>query len=81
VRIYFKVLGGHVHCRVFTTGSKCGDLVFTVKEWPWVRALFEPFADLVEEQTVGGDRDDKFYGYDTETGYERRGPDDGEVKP
>jgi len=41
MRIYFRVLGGHVHCRVFTSGSKCGDLVFTVEEWPNVRRWLE----------------------------------------
>lgn len=35
----YKVLGGHVHCRVFaarqlnTTFAKCGDLTFRVEEF------------------------------------------------
>ena len=37
MRWYWRTLGGHVHVRVFTTGSKCGDLVFTVQEWPAVK--------------------------------------------
>lgn len=40
MRIYFKVLGGHVHCRVFTVGSMCGTLVFTVNEWTYVQTHF-----------------------------------------
>jgi len=39
MRIYYTTQGGHVHCRVFTTG-KCGDLVFGVEEWPKLRASF-----------------------------------------
>lgn len=39
IRIRWKKLGGHVHCRVFTasrrdeTFAKCGDLVFSEGEW------------------------------------------------
>ena len=37
-RIYYKTLGGHVHCRVYFGpegfgAGKCGDLVFQVKEF------------------------------------------------
>ena len=39
LRVYYKVLGGHVHCRVFSgkapdlTHAKNGDLAFSVEEW------------------------------------------------
>ena len=52
MRVYFKILGGHVHCRVFTTGSKCGDLVFTVEEWPEVTGFWMSDAQFIEEKTA-----------------------------
>lgn len=55
MRIYFSIHGGHVHCRVFTTGSKCGDLCFSVEEWPAVRTLFERIADVAPDTYVPGD--------------------------
>lgn len=45
IRIHYKVLGGHVHCRVFSgpasdlTHGKNGDLVFDEREWPAVRDM------------------------------------------
>lgn len=42
VRILWKKLGGHYHCRLFTsqgrdtTYAKCGDLVFDEREWPTI---------------------------------------------
>ena len=51
MRIYYSIRGGHVHCRVFTTGSKCGDLVSTVEEWPHVRrTYFTASVTLTEEE-------------------------------
>jgi hypothetical protein len=44
IRLRYRVLGGHVHCRLFTapasdqTFAKSGDLVFRVEEWDAVRA-------------------------------------------
>jgi len=39
MRLRYRVLGGHVHCRLFTakapgqTFAKCGDLTFAIEEW------------------------------------------------
>ena len=39
LRVYYKILGGHVHCRVFSgkapdlTHAKNGDLALSVEEW------------------------------------------------
>lgn len=47
IRIRWEQVGGHVHCRVFTsravnqTFANCGDVVFDEREWPDVRASFE----------------------------------------
>ena len=44
IRLRYRVLGGHVHCRLFTatakhlTFAKSGDLVFRVEEWDAVCA-------------------------------------------
>lgn len=40
IRCRYRVLGGHVHCRIFGpyTG-KAGDLVFRVEEWDHVRRI------------------------------------------
>ena len=40
MRVYFKILGGHVHCRVFTTGSMCDSVVFSTEEWNRVRSVY-----------------------------------------
>lgn len=49
MRLYYSLRGGHVHCRVFTTG-KCGDLVFRVEEWATVHPrLMQAF--LCAEET------------------------------
>jgi hypothetical protein len=37
VRIYWRLLGGHVHVRVFCNG-KAGDLVFSEDEWKAVES-------------------------------------------
>ena len=45
LRIRFKKLGGHVHCRVFTaktadgTFAKNGELVFDEQEWQDIQRL------------------------------------------
>lgn len=47
IRLRFKKLGGHFHCRLFTapgptlTFAKAGDLVFDEREWPDVAAILE----------------------------------------
>ena len=58
IRLYWKKLGGHVHCRLFTapakyqTHGKAGNLVFAEGEWPMVRSAFESIGEVLEE---GGD--------------------------
>jgi hypothetical protein len=50
MRIYFRTLGGHVHCRVFTDGAKSGDLVFSLKEFEMVRShCFSPYVTWITE--------------------------------
>jgi hypothetical protein len=45
MRIRYRKLGGHYHCRVFTSPyqgavfSKCGDLCFSEDEWEAVRRI------------------------------------------
>jgi hypothetical protein len=58
IRLRFKKLGGHFHCRLFTaehahtTYAKCGDLVFSEREWPEVRRTFADAAkaDVIPEE-------------------------------
>lgn len=54
IRLRYRILGGHVHCRLFTapgwerTFAKCGDLTFAIKEWPAVcLALEQAAVDIV----------------------------------
>lgn len=55
IRLRYKQLGGHVHCRLFTarevrqTFAKCGDLVFDELEWPVVKARFESIGEVLED--------------------------------
>ena len=56
MRLRYKKLGGHYHCRLFTareanqTFAKCGDLVFDEREWGEVLATFEcGGAEVIEE--------------------------------
>ena len=43
IRVRYEKLGGHFHCRLFTTQTqhgtyaKCGDLVFNEREFPEVQ--------------------------------------------
>ena len=51
MRLRYRILGGHVHCRVFTgtpgyTFAKCGDLTFSIKEWPQVLVMLEMVDDI-----------------------------------
>jgi len=47
MRLRYRILGGHVHCRLFTakawthTFAKCGDLAFALDEWAAVCLAFE----------------------------------------
>jgi hypothetical protein len=53
MRIRFRKLGGHYHCRVFTastqggTFAKCGDLCFSEDEWDAVRRVIR--AEFVDD--------------------------------
>ena len=55
LRLRYRTLGGHVHCRLFTaahpdmTFAKSGDLVFAIDEWADVRALLVPVVEIVHE--------------------------------
>lgn len=49
MRIYYKVLGYHVHCRVFTT-ALCGTLVFSLREWTYVKDLFIREVQFIEDK-------------------------------
>ena len=33
MKIYYKIAGAHVHCRVFLPGALCGELTFRETEW------------------------------------------------
>ena len=54
MRVRYKKLGGHYHCRVFTakainqTFAKCGELVFDEREFDSVRDLMS-VAEFVKE--------------------------------
>jgi hypothetical protein len=48
MRIYFKLLGAHYHCRVFFNG-KCGDLCVGEKEWAEFQACFSSFTQWFNE--------------------------------
>jgi hypothetical protein len=54
-RLRYQLLGGHVHCRLFTaprregTFAKAGDLVFSVREWPTVRTALELVIEILPE--------------------------------
>jgi len=45
MRVRYKKMGGHYHCRVFTaddwqfTFAKCGELVFSEKEWEEIKEI------------------------------------------
>jgi hypothetical protein len=55
VRIYYKKLGAHYHCRVFTgtlpdgTFAKSGDLVFRESEWAALQDLWWGVAEFLPE--------------------------------
>lgn len=36
IKVYWKQLGGHIHCRVFTT-ALVGELIFSENEWAMVQ--------------------------------------------
>ena len=56
VRMYYEVLGGHTHVRVFAgtvnAGAlgKCGDLTFTNEEWEAYMATKNPIVEFIPER-------------------------------
>ena len=51
MNIYWKLLGGHVHMRVFMNGAKMGDLVCRREEFNEVRDCMYPNSvNWIEEQ-------------------------------
>lgn len=54
-RLRWKVLGGHVHCRLFSTKNyngtwaKCGDIIVSVEEWPQFQEALAGRVELKEE--------------------------------
>lgn len=55
LRLRYKQLGGHIHCRMFTaqiydgTWAKNGDLVFDEKEWPDVQGKLARVGEVLPE--------------------------------
>jgi len=51
-RLRYRILGGHVHVRVFSsrashmTHSKLGDLVFDLDEWPLFVGCLNPHGNV-----------------------------------
>lgn len=56
IRVYYKQLGGHIHCRVFTgkarnmTFANCGNLVFSEDEWDMVRNILNSAVEFIKEE-------------------------------
>lgn len=48
MRLYYRVKGAHVHCRLYTSGL-CGELVFGEMEWPVMKKRFSLIAEVIEE--------------------------------
>ena len=55
IRVRYRKLGGHYHCRVFTgiaknmTFAKCGDLVFAEGEWDMIRKMLTSACEFLPE--------------------------------
>jgi hypothetical protein len=55
VRMYYEVLGGHTHVRVFAGSAtshglgKCGDLIFRNEEWEAYMATKNPIVEFLPE--------------------------------
>ena len=60
IRIRYKLIGGHVHCRVFTakaknlTFAKAGDLTFAHGEWQDVVDVLQSAVEFLPEDDAGG---------------------------
>ena len=57
-KVYFKILGGHVHARLFVNGAKSGDLVFRIDEWPEFRKNFTGRGRVGNVEYVNEDEQD-----------------------
>lgn len=55
LRCYYRIMGGHVHCRVFgpTPMTGAGGLVFRVEEWSDVLALMDGRMTFINEDDDG----------------------------
>jgi len=55
IRIYYQKLGGHYHCRVFTsmapalTFEKSGDLVFRESEWDAIQHVWKGSCEFISD--------------------------------
>lgn len=55
IRIWYRRLGGHIHCRVFTataknmTFAKVGNLIFSEAEWDAIRNQLQSAIDFLPE--------------------------------
>lgn len=56
IRIYYKILGAHVHCRVYSgygeALGKSGDLVFRLGEWEDVVDLWKKTVKFIPESEM-----------------------------
>lgn len=50
MRVYYKLLGGHYHCRVFMNGGLCGTLVSRESEWMDFKTSFGWTVEFVEDE-------------------------------
>ena len=56
IRIRWQKLGGHIHCRMFTTQTKDGtfakngEVVFDEREWPEVKAKLSGAVEFVADK-------------------------------
>lgn len=58
-RFLHRLLGGHVHVRVFSNGAKSGDLVFSQDEWDVLRSMLGtllPFGNMEIEDEADAER-------------------------
>lgn len=58
IRIRYRKVGGHFHCRVFTakaknmTFARCGELVFNEAEWLDLRDMLNSAVEFVPEDAA-----------------------------
>lgn len=49
MNIYYQLLGGHYHFRVFMNGAKCGDLCCRQEEFAQFQAAFSTAVNWIPE--------------------------------